>query len=164
MIKRGEIYEGLRSLEAGLVDLRLMPHHPRNTLLHWEAALALGMTGQVEKGLAEIDQTLAECERSEELWCMAELHRIRGEVLRRSDRHDAAATAELCFRTGIDWALRQAVPSWELRSVMSLSRLLRDQGQRDEALSALAATYSKFTDGFGTCDLIEAKRLLEELA
>jgi predicted ATPase len=52
----------------------------------------------------------------------------------------------------------------ELRAVMSLSRLWRKQGKRDEARQMLAEIYSWFTEGFNTADLKEAKALLEELA
>jgi len=47
---------------------------------------------------------------------------------------------------------------------MSSSRLLRDQGKRDEARELLAPVYGWFTEGFDTRDLKEAKRLLEELS
>jgi predicted ATPase len=47
---------------------------------------------------------------------------------------------------------------------MSLARLLRDTGRRDEAHSLLAEIYNWFTEGFDTADLKEAKALLEELA
>ena len=46
---------------------------------------------------------------------------------------------------------------------MSLARLLRDTGRRDEALTMLAEIYSWFTEGFDTPDLKEAKALLDEL-
>jgi predicted ATPase len=47
---------------------------------------------------------------------------------------------------------------------MSVARLWRDQGKRDEARELLAPVYGWFTEGFDTCDLKEAKMLLEELA
>jgi predicted ATPase len=47
---------------------------------------------------------------------------------------------------------------------MSLARLRRDQGKRDEARDLLARVYGWFTEGFDTLDLKEAKRLLDELA
>jgi predicted ATPase len=47
---------------------------------------------------------------------------------------------------------------------MSLARLWRDQGKRDEARALLAPVYGWFTEGFDTLDLKEAKALLEELA
>jgi predicted ATPase len=46
---------------------------------------------------------------------------------------------------------------------MSLARLWRNQGKRDEARELLAPVYGWFTEGFDTLDLKEAKALLEEL-
>jgi predicted ATPase len=47
---------------------------------------------------------------------------------------------------------------------MTMARLLRDQGTRDEARKLLAPVYGWFTEGFDTLDLKEAKALLNELA
>jgi len=44
---------------------------------------------------------------------------------------------------------------------MSLARLWRDQGRRDEARELLALVYGWSTEGFDTRDLKEAKALLE---
>jgi hypothetical protein len=44
---------------------------------------------------------------------------------------------------------------------MSMARLWRDQGKRDQALDLLAPVYGWFTEGFDTLDLKEAKGLLE---
>ena len=46
---------------------------------------------------------------------------------------------------------------------MSMARLWRDQGKRDEARELLAPVYNWLTEGFDTRDLKEAKALLEEL-
>jgi predicted ATPase len=54
--------------------------------------------------------------------------------------------------------------SWELRAAMSMARLWRDQGKRDEARDLLAPVYGWFTEGFGTLDLKQAKARLDELA
>ena len=51
-----------------------------------------------------------------------------------------------------------------LRAAMSMARLWRDQGKRDEARELLAPVYGWFTEGFDTIDLKEAKALLDELA
>jgi predicted ATPase len=60
-------------------------------------------------------------------------------------------------------ARKQQAKSWELRAAMSIARLWRDQGKRDEARELLAPVYGWFTEGF-TLDLKEAKALLDELA
>jgi predicted ATPase len=48
------------------------------------------------------------------------------------------------------------------RAAMSLARLWRDQGKRQEARELLAPVYGWFTEGFDTRDLKEAKALLGE--
>ncbi len=47
---------------------------------------------------------------------------------------------------------------------MSMARLWRDQGKRDEARELLAPVYGWFTEGFDTLGLKEAKALLEQLS
>ena len=47
---------------------------------------------------------------------------------------------------------------------MSMARLWRDQGKRDEARELLAPVYGWFTEGFDTPDLKQAKALLNDLA
>ena len=47
---------------------------------------------------------------------------------------------------------------------MSMARLWRNQGKRDQACDLLAPVYGWFTEGFDTLDLKEAKALLDALA
>jgi predicted ATPase len=61
-------------------------------------------------------------------------------------------------------AQRQNTKSWELRAAMSMARLWRDQGKRNEARELLAQVYGWFTEGFDTLDLKEPKAPLEQLA
>jgi predicted ATPase len=60
-------------------------------------------------------------------------------------------------------ARQQQAKSWELRAAMSMARLWRDQGKRNEARDLLTPVYNWFTEGFDTLDLKEAKTLLHEL-
>jgi tetratricopeptide (TPR) repeat protein len=92
-----------------------------------------------------------------------EIERIAGELLMRSDVTNNAM-AEQHIRRAIAIAVGQGAKSWELRATMSLARLLRDTGRREEARSVLAEIYNWFTEGFDTLDLKEAKALLVELA
>jgi predicted ATPase len=75
-----------------------------------------------------------------------------------------APKAEACFARALAVARQQQAKSWELRAAMSMARLWRDQGKRDEARDLLAPVYGWFTEGFDTRDLKEAKALLDELA
>ncbi len=46
---------------------------------------------------------------------------------------------------------------------MSLGRLWRDQGKREEARALIASTCDQFTEGLETVDLEEARTLVSEL-
>jgi tetratricopeptide (TPR) repeat protein len=92
-----------------------------------------------------------------------ELHRLKGELLLLQNSR-ALSEAESCFRQAVEIARRQHAKSWELRATMSLSRVLRDSGRRDEARRMLAEIYEWFTEGFDTADLKDAKALLDELS
>ena len=61
-------------------------------------------------------------------------------------------------------ARAQEAKLWELRTTVSLARLLRDSDRRDEARAMLAEIYGWFTEGFDTADLKDAKAMLEELS
>jgi predicted ATPase len=88
--------------------------------------------------------------------------RLKGEVLL---LRDAANTteAESCFRASLEIARSQEARWWELRTSVSLARLLRDTNRPDEARTMLAETYNWFTEGFDLPDLQKAKGLLDEL-
>ena len=68
-----------------------------------------------------------------------------------------AAKAQQYFERALEVSRQQQAKSWELRAAMSLARLWRDQGKRDEARELLAPVYGWFTEGFDTLDLKEAK-------
>jgi predicted ATPase len=110
-----------------------------------------------------IDEAMTAMETTKERWCEAEVHRIAGEITLSSPQPDAAK-AEVCFERALEVARKQQAKSWELRAAMSMARLWRDQGKRDEARELLAPVYRWFIEGFDTLDLKEAKALLEQLA
>ena len=128
-----------------------------------ELAEAFCRAGNIASGRATIDQALERCHRNEELWYLPELLRIKGEILLRGRAADASVSAEKQFRQSLDWARRQEVLSWELRTATSLARLWQSQGRLVEARDVLASAYGRFSEGFGTADLRAAKHIVEEL-
>jgi len=101
-------------------------------------------------------------ETNKQQWCEAEVHRAAGEIALISPERDAAE-AEASFERALAIARKQQAKSWELRAAMSMARLWRDQGKRQQARDLLAPVYGWFTEGFDTLDLKEAKALLDEL-
>ena len=74
-----------------------------------------------------------------------------------------AAKAEAHFKGALTVARQQQAKSWELRAAMSMARLWRGHGKRQEAHDLLTPIYDWFTEGFDRLDLKEAKALLEKL-
>jgi predicted ATPase/DNA-binding winged helix-turn-helix (wHTH) protein len=167
----GRCFEGLLAtregnFDAGLNLLREAGNHMRQVgflqyytpwLGHF--AEALGAVGQNAAGLAAIDEAIARAESTEELWCLAELLRIKGGLLLQDAAH--AHAAEDCFYKAQKVARDQDVLSWELRVAASLCRMRMTQGRHAEARNFLAPVYSRFTEGFATADLRDARALLE---
>jgi predicted ATPase len=162
VIQRGDVITGLRLLRAGFDEFGEAGSAVFR-LIAFLMAEALGRARQIAQGLAAIEEAIARSERTEERWAMAELVRVRGELLLLQGAPGAASAAEHHFRQALDWARRQGALSWELRAATSLARLLRDQGRSANAIACLQPIYDRFTEGFGTADLIAAKQLLGEL-
>ena len=105
----------------------------------------------------------ARSDSDEERWFVAELLRIKGELVVREGAPQAAMAAEQHFLWSLDWARRQGALSWELRTSTSLARLQHDQGRTAEARTLLQSVYDRFSEGFETGDLKAAKAYLDFL-
>jgi predicted ATPase len=162
VIQRGDVITGLRLLRAGFDEFGEAGSAVFR-LIAFLMAEALGRAGQNAEGLAAIEEAISRSERTEERWAMAELVRVKGELLLLQGAPGAAAAAEHHFRQALDWARRQGALSWELRAATSLARLLRDRDRIGEGRDLLAPIYKRFTEGFGTADLQSGKKLLDEL-
>jgi predicted ATPase len=160
-IRRGEFSTGLRLLRAGHDEPGEAEVPQFVTFLMAEA---LGRAGQIADGLAAIAEAIEQSERTDERWAIAEMLRIKGEILLLQGMPGAAAAAEGYFRQALDWARRQGALSWELRAATSLARLLSDQERSADARALLQPVYDRFTEGFATADLKPAKALLGALA
>src|SRR3979411_759192 len=163
LVKRGEVGVGLELLRAAFARVPQDSLSLLYTLFLAEIADALGRDGKAAEGLSIIDETLARSERDEERWCVAELLRIKGELIQREGTPQAAMASEQHFLQSLDWARRQGALSWELRTSTSLARLQKDQGRIAEARSLLQSVYDRFSEGFETADLKTAEAFLDSL-
>jgi class 3 adenylate cyclase/tetratricopeptide (TPR) repeat protein len=115
--------------------------------------------GQAEEARAAVREGIAVLRRTGERHWEPELHRLAGELHRR--RADGFSDAESCFTRALVLARQHGARSLELRAATSLARLWRDGGKRGDACDILASVYDRFTEGFDTPDLRDAKALLE---
>lgn len=156
-----QVDDGLAQICEGIAILRATGSDVFSPYLLALLASAHRRAGQVEAGLARVNDALDRVDRTGGRWFEAELHRVRGELLLVTPARRLAAAAS--FRRALTVAREQSARMWELRAATSLARLWRDQNKRTEARDLLAPVYGWFTEGFDTPDLREAKALLIEL-
>jgi predicted ATPase/class 3 adenylate cyclase len=155
----GRANEGVGLIRNGLAGL--IETGTRSGLTRYTAFLAAAQErdGAVAHALETVEQAIAIS--SDELWQRPETLRLRGELLLKLGH---TKLAEAVFREAIALAQRMSARAWELRTTMSLVRLLASlDGSRDEARVMLAEIYNWFTEGLDTVDLKQARALLEEL-
>jgi predicted ATPase len=92
----------------------------------------------------------------------AEMHRLHGQFLLGAGGAGREQAAEASFLRALEVARGQGACSLELRAATSLARLWAEH-RRGEARDLLAGLYGRFTEGFDTPDLQEARELLDEL-
>jgi predicted ATPase len=159
----GKASDAIQVITSGVTALRetgatlYKPTH-----LSYLAAAHAGL-GQFDDAWRCIDDAIRAVDSTKERWFEAEVHRIAGEISLQLPEPDRAI-AQTYFQNALTISRQQQAKSWELRAAMSMARLWRDQGKREEARDLLAPVYGWFTEGFDTLDLKEAKALLEELS
>ena len=107
MAERGEITAGLDVLRRELEQAGDAKFLPRFLLPLGQLAACLGEAGEIAEGLAIVDDALARCKARDEGWYLAELLRIRGELILRSGGSDAAAIS----RRGVSVGARLRAPA-----------------------------------------------------
>ena len=188
LAEHGNAEDGVEQIQASLVAARATGAELFRSYRLAVLAEVCGKTGQMDKGLTALAESLTFVDKTGERVIEAELYRLKGQLtLQAQDSirqvpcksqaeqnkskdpnsqfpiHSPQAEAEACFLKAIDTARKQQARSWELRATTSLARLLQSQGKKREAHTRLAEIYGWFTEGFDTTDLKKAKALLDEL-
>ena len=120
----------------------------------------LRFAGRIDEGLAAVDEGFAHAERTLEGGYVAELHRVRGELLRSARRRQRRRDR---FSGGD--CLRSAPAGEIVRAARGhcACALLASAGRRPDARAVLAPVYDWFTEGHTTADLAAARTVLDRL-
>jgi predicted ATPase len=155
-------------IRQGLADYEATGAKLRTPYFLGLLADQLGKSGQLSEALMAITNAIELADRTGEGYCLAEFHRVQGELfLRIADEHQgrqgldrlaAQHRARACFSNALEIGRQRSARLWELRAALSMAQLDRDMGAPNH--SRLAEVYSSFTEGFETMDL---KRAREEL-
>jgi len=169
LTERESPLEGIDQMREGLAAVRAAGGEDQRS--YFLALLADGnrRADNGETALGMLEEAMAFVHKSGERCHQAELYRLKGSILlsalKTGDCLAACSDeAETCFRDAIALARHQGARSLELRAAMSLARLWQRKGKIAEARQALSEVYGRFTEGFDTADLREARELLDTLA
>lgn len=158
----GAVGDGLVELESAMQryqDLRSPPvFWPSLLQLH---AATLGLAGRPDEGLADIDEAIRLVDELPDPQTFeSELLLVKAGLLaERSEREAEGVVLEAVERAG-----RLDAPMLQLRANLALAHLWSSSGRTGPAAAALEPVYDRFTEGFGTPDLVDARHLLDELA
>jgi len=159
----GDTSNAVQMISAGITAYRSTGSTVSTPLYLAFLARFYAALGQLDDAWRCIDEAMTAVETTKEKWCDAEIHRTAGEITLMWPEPDAGK-AQAYFEHALAVARQQQAKSWELRAAMSMARLWRDHGKRQQAHDLLAPVFGWFTEGFDTLDLKEAKALLSELA
>jgi predicted ATPase len=159
----GKSAEAVQIISSGIAAIRSTGAQRWMPLYLSYLARAYAELGQFSDAWCSAGAAMTAVETTKETLCEAEVNRMAGDIALMSPKRDEAK-AEAYFGRALAVARAQQAKSWELRAAVSMARLWREQGKRDEARELLAPVYGWFTEGFDTPDLKQAKALLDELA
>ena len=149
----GRVDEGVAAMQVGLDEYRATGAEVGRVYFTATLAEIQGRAGQVERGLALVDEALAQTTARSERYYAAELHRVRACLT--SD--PVAAEAEL--RRAVTLATQQGNRGLALRAATDLAARLGGAAGR----KVLAPIAERFREGLGTHDLRAAAEVLGEL-
>jgi class 3 adenylate cyclase/predicted ATPase len=156
------IVQGLKEIEAGLLKADQVGAEMFGPFHLGLAANAYSLAGRHQEASASIKKAFEMLTRRCDLAFAAELHRIRAAMLLRTDATQRRV-AEADLSRALEIARQQEALSLQLRAARDLAQMLAEQGERQQAADLLIPVYNKFTEGFDTSDLKEARTLLDEM-
>jgi predicted ATPase len=162
LAQSGKASEAIQMITSGITMYRSTGSRLYLPIFLSHLSKAYAELGQFDQAWRCIGEAMAAVETTKERWYEAEIHRVTGEIALKLPQL-GSSQAGAYFERALTVARAQQAKSWELRAAMSMARLWRDQGKRNEARDLLTPVYNSFTEGFDTLDLKEAKALLEML-
>jgi len=160
-IERGDVERGLDRLQPAMEELRRSGFgHYRTSFLMMRARALLMLNRAADAG-ATMAEAISICDRTGERWCLAELHRLSGEIALSQGGSQGLEPALAAFHRALRIAQEQQAIAWELRAATSLTRYAVGDRRMEEACGVLRQIYDQFSEGHDGPELMEAAALLE---
>jgi len=162
LFEEGQMAEGLTIMEEGIEAWQTIGFaHFTPFLLALKAGACL-KANLLKEGVSSVDSAFVIGRRGGDRYWSAELHRLRGELLRAAGADSWSVAAQ--YQQALEITRQQGARMLELRAAVSLARLQQENSQSTAVQQALVEVYDWFSEGFDSCDLQEARELLRTMA
>ena len=159
-IREGEVERGIELVRSAVASLQAGGQKLLLAGAVLTLAKGLAGAGRFGEAFSVLQEALADSREGAEMSHLPELLRLQGQILFMRAQPDEAG-AELTLERALGVAREQGALSWELRASMTMARLWSKQGRAQEGRQLVASVYARFTEGFETSDIRDAKQLLE---
>jgi len=157
--RTGEVDKGLTRLQRGWEIRERMQTKIWGSYFRISEADILVQNGRNDEAIALLDRVAADADAPR--YDDAEGLRVR--ACARLAQGAPIAEVEVLFNRGLATARKQHARLFELRTATNLAQVWRDAGRIDDARALLTPTYSWFTSGHNTADLIQARAVLDSM-
>jgi predicted ATPase/DNA-binding winged helix-turn-helix (wHTH) protein len=163
LLRSGDAATAVTFLRRALVDIPDEDKHRlQETIITTALAEGLAALGQHAAALTAVDKAISLVTQNGNSFDFPEMLRIKGEILAAMPQSDGLE-AEACLLRSLNQARSQGDLGWELRTAMSLAKLMSGQGRLKQGRTLLAEVYGRFSEGFATADLQKARRQMESM-
>jgi tetratricopeptide (TPR) repeat protein len=163
LIDRGEAQTGVELVRDAIETLHAGRYELHNPTFLGTLAKGLMLSDRFDEALVRIDEAIARVERNGQLLFLPELLRIKGTIRMAGGQSADFNQAEDLFLRSLEISKQQSALAWALRAATSAAELRIRRDRIGEARDILAPVYSRFTEGFESSDLKQARALLDRL-
>ena len=120
--------EGINKMSGAMEEYRSLGNQLNRTTFLNLFAQACAKAGQIQRGLAALDESITAGEKTGERWFEAEAYRLKGELLMQRaegsfEQAEVLSQVENCFQAARQVAIQQGAKALEARARASLLRL-----------------------------------------
>lgn len=158
----GDVQQGLDMMIDAIADRPQIARQGFQVHVVTLAEICLTL-GKYEVGLDAIGRSFELYDETNDQFFRSEIFRIKGDILFAKNSKAYSKEIEHCYHTSLDICKAQEAKSLELRTTISIARLRISQDRASEGLELIYNVHSWFSEGFETKDLLEAKKLIDEM-
>ena len=160
LIQQGKHGDGIALLRSGLKARTENGWLMRNPEFLGSLAEGLLASGEAAKALAEVEEALAMARQGSQLWCLADLLRIKAEILLADDPSDLSR-AEVLLAEGLSVARDQQCRFYELKVAAAWAAIMAKSNRQQLALDLVGPVSALFDQEIDLPALAFARALAE---